>query len=187
MKKTLTVAAVIVVLVLLAVAAYMIYGNTYKSSSPSSSPSSQNNAPAVNNAVLKTKTDATLGQYLTDPSGKPLYTYDPDTSGQSNCTGSCLSNWPAYQVSGSSANLPTGVGVLKRTDNNQVQYTYYGKPLYYFTSDKKGNVTGNGVESFHVAKPVAASASPSASASSSASVSPAPASPSQMPSSSYPY
>lgn len=108
---------------------------------------------AVNNAVLKTKNASGVGQYLTDPQGKALYTYNQDTSGASNCSGSCLANWPAYQDTGSKTGLPANVGTITRSDNNEVQYTYKGKPLYFFVSDSQGQVTGNGVGGFQVAKP----------------------------------
>lgn len=156
----------IVALIIIAGGAYAIF---HKSSGPASGDSSQSagstepdktaessgqdNAAAVNNAVLTTKTDPGLGQYLADPDGKALYTYDADTKGASNCTGSCLTAWPAYVDEGSTTGLPSGIGTIKRADNGQVQYTYNGLPLYYFASDSPGQVTGDGVENFSVAKP----------------------------------
>ena len=122
---------------------------------------SQGQAAAVNNAVLTTKTSSSVGQYLADPSGKALYTYGADSSGVSNCKGSCLASWPAYVATGSTTNLPQGVSTIKRSDNGQTQYTYNGMPLYYFVSDGQGQVTGNGVSNFSVAKPAAAASSQS--------------------------
>lgn len=164
--------AVIAILVVIVVAggAYAIFHKSSKpKSSSSSQTASQSNVPAVNNAVLITKTNSSVGQYLADPSGKTLYTYNADTKGVSNCTGSCLTVWPAYVDTGSTTNLPAGVGTIKRTDNGQTQYTYNGLPLYYFVSDSTGQVTGNGVQNFAVAKPAAASSSSSSSSSSQAS------------------
>jgi predicted lipoprotein with Yx(FWY)xxD motif len=109
--------------------------------------------PPVNNAVLRTKTSSSVGEYLTDPSGKALYTYVGDKTGVSNCTGTCLATWPPYVDSGAMTHLPTGVGMITRTDNGKMQYTYNGKPLYYFVGDVLGHVTGNGVSGFYVAKP----------------------------------
>ena len=126
--------------------------NTSNSSNTSSS-SSNNSATQVNNAVLITKNDATVGVFLADPSGNALYTYGSDTKGVSNCTGSCLSSWPAYQDKGSTTGLPANVSTIKRTDNGQIQYTYKGMPLYYFIGDKSNQVTGNGVSGFYVAVP----------------------------------
>ena len=146
MKRNL---AILIAVIILAVGAYAIF---HKSNKPT--PSSTNNSTkqtsssTVNNSVLTTKTDPSLGQYLADPSGKALYIYNADTSGVSNCTGSCLSNWPIYQATTSATNLPAGVSTIKRSDNGQTQYTYNGMPLYYFTGDSAGQVTGNGVENF---------------------------------------
>ncbi len=101
--------------------------------------------------VVQTKTDSKVGQYLADSNGKPLYTYNQDTDNTSNCTGSCLSNWPAYKAS-TTASLPANVGTITRSDGT-VQYTYNKKPLYYFTGDSTSSVTGNGIEGFSVATP----------------------------------
>jgi predicted lipoprotein with Yx(FWY)xxD motif len=102
--------------------------------------------------IVQTKTDSKLGQYLADANGNALYTYDKDTDNTSNCSGSCLTNWPAYKATSTSATLPTNVGTITRSDGG-VQYTYKKKPLYTFTSDTAGKVTGDGVEGFSVAKP----------------------------------
>jgi predicted lipoprotein with Yx(FWY)xxD motif len=114
------------------------------------------NPPSTTNSVVLTKTSPSLGQYLTDPTGKPLYTYNADTSGVSNCTGSCLSSWPPY-VATKTTNLPNGVGTIKRTDTGAMQYTYNGLPLYYFTGDSNSTPTGNGVQNFSIAKPASSS------------------------------
>lgn len=157
-----TIVGIIVALIVVAGGGYAIF---HKSSKPASTgsttskSSTTSKAPAVNNAVLITKTDSAAGQYLADPSGNTLYTYDKDTSGVSNCTGSCLASWPAYVDKGATTGLPAGVGTIKRSDNGQVQYTYNGMPLYYFVSDSAGQVTGDGVENFSVAKPAASSSS----------------------------
>jgi predicted lipoprotein with Yx(FWY)xxD motif len=162
MSKNSKIALIIVVVIVVAGGAYMLLHKSNKSTTTSKAATSTN-APAVNNAVLITKTNSNVGQYLADPSGKALYTYNGDTSGVSNCTGSCLASWPAYVDKGSTTGLPAGVSTIKRTDNGQTQYTYNGMPLYYFVSDGSGQVTGNGVQNFSVAKPAAASSSSSSS------------------------
>lgn len=159
MKKS---AIAVIAVILIAGGAYAVFHKSSKPASNGNSQSaSQNNAPAVNNAVLITKTDSSIGQYLADPNGKALYTYNSDTKGVSNCTGSCLAAWPAYVDKGSATDLPSGVGTITRKDNGQIQYTYNGLPLYYFVSDRPGQVTGNGVQNFSVAKPAAAGSSSS--------------------------
>lgn len=155
MKRSAVIAIIVVVAVAVAAGAYYLYhGNGYQTPSSSTSTSANDsNLPDVNNAVLITKTDSKLGKYLATPDGLPLYTYASDSEGVSNCTGGCLSNWPAYQATGDTSNLPAGVSVITRSDNGQKQYAFNGGPLYTFSSDSNGKVTGDGVASFHVAKP----------------------------------
>ncbi len=126
----------------------------HMSKATASSGTKVTNASAVNNAVLITKTSSAVAEYLADPSGKALYAYSQDANGMSNCTGSCLSTWPAYVDSGSTTSLPSGVGTITRSDNGKTQYTYNGLPLYYFVGDASGGATGDDVSGFHLAKPM---------------------------------
>jgi predicted lipoprotein with Yx(FWY)xxD motif len=153
----------LIVLVVVVIGGYAIFHKSSKTtsynapaantkSSTGQAASAANNA-AVNNAVLTTKTSSSVGSYLADPNGNTLYTYGADTSGTSNCTGSCLSTWPAYKDTGATTGLPTNVSTIKRSDNSETQYTYKGKPLYTFVSDSQGQVSGDGVNGFSVAKP----------------------------------
>lgn len=125
--------------------------STKSSNKSSSSQSSSQSSTSDTTAILQTKTDASLGQYLADKNGRALYTYDLDAAGVSNCTGQCLVDWPAY-VAATTTNLPANVTVITRSDGGK-QYAYKGMPLYTFISDVGGHVTGDGVGSFHVAKP----------------------------------
>lgn len=163
---------IIGVIVVIIIVVGVVVGLRSSSSSPTTTSNTTTQTtngtkqPTVNNAVLTTKTDPTLGKYLADSSGKPLYTFNADTKGMSNCTGSCLAEWPAYQDKGSTMNLPAGVSTIKRTDNGQIQFTFNGMPLYFFAKDRDGQATGNGVDNFSIAKPAVASASQQSPASS---------------------
>ncbi len=88
-----------------------------------------------------------LGLYLTDGSGKTLYYFAKDTTGQSTCTGACLAKWPAFSadpVTSPSVLKPADFSSLSRTDGVK-QTAYMGRPLYYFTDDAKpGDVKGQG-------------------------------------------
>jgi len=92
-----------------------------------------------------------------------LYTYGPDHGAtQSACTGPCSQAWPPLTVpSGTTPAAGTGVpGVLgtARQSDGVIQVTYDGHLLYTFQSDSSpGQVTGNGVAGFSVAKPGASS------------------------------
>jgi predicted lipoprotein with Yx(FWY)xxD motif len=163
--------AIIVIVVI--VGGYAIFHKSNKPmTSNSTASTTSSKSPVVSNAVLATKTNSSLGSYLTEPNGDALYTYNGDSSGVSNCTGSCLASWPAYQDKGSSTGLPSGVGTIKRTDNGETQYTYNGMPLYTFVGDSNGQVTGNGVSNFSVAKLASAESSQSSATSSSGSATP---------------
>lgn len=162
MKKNLTAMVGIIVVLALVVGGYAILHASNKAMTANSTVSnSSSKVPAVNNAVLATKTNSSLGQYLTKPNGQALYIYNGDTAGVSNCTGSCLASWPAYQDTGSTNGLPSGVSTIKRSDNGEIQYTYNSMPLYTFVGDSNDKVTGNGVSNFSVAKPAAAISSQS--------------------------
>jgi len=154
MKKNSSLLIGLIIVIVAVAGGYAIFHKSNKTTGTSSTKSSV--AP-VNNAVFTTKSNSSTGQYLVAANGMALYTYGGDSSGVSNVSGSLLSSWPAYQDTGSTTNLPAGVSTIKRTDNGQTQYTYNGMPLYFFTSDSAGQVTGDGVSNFSVAKPAATS------------------------------
>jgi predicted lipoprotein with Yx(FWY)xxD motif len=160
-KKSSIIGIIIIVLVVVVGGGYALFHKTTPTTKASSTTSSTNSVAAVNNAVLMTKSNSSLGQYLTEPNGQALYTYGGDSNGVSNCTGSCLATWPAYQDKGATTGLPAGVSTIKRTDNGETQFTYNGMPLYTFVGDSNGQVTGNGVSNFTVAKPAATTSSSS--------------------------
>lgn len=87
----------------------------------------------------------TLGQVLTGANGKTLYFFASDISGQSQCTGNCLTNWPVFYKE--SPTLSTDLaaadfGTITRSDGTK-QTTYKGWPLYYYSGDTKaGDITG---------------------------------------------
>jgi predicted lipoprotein with Yx(FWY)xxD motif len=143
---------IIIIAAVIALAATHNNNKTNTSTTNSGNTSQSGNTPAVKNSIVQTKTDPTLGQFLADPSGKPLYTYNGDTANTSNCTGSCLTNWPPY-VATATTSLPSGITTIKRSDTGAMQYAYNGMPLYYFSGDSNGQVTGNGVDNFAIAKP----------------------------------
>ena len=103
------------------------------------------------NLLLGTDASATLGKYLIGSNGMTLYTYAPDTTTASNCTGQCAVNWPPYTITDTSvlANLQAGVsgqaGTITRADGS-MQVTYNGHPLYFYAKDmQSGDTTGQGV------------------------------------------
>ncbi len=91
-----------------------------------------------------------LGDFLITADGMTLYAFAKDTAGTSTCTGDCAKNWPPFAV-GANDRLAAGSGIkgklatIKR-DDNSLQVTYNGVPLYVFAKDMKpGDATGQNV------------------------------------------
>lgn len=92
---------------------------------------------------------------LAGANGMTLYTFDKDTagSGKSVCNGPCATNWPPLYAADGAA--PRGdYGIVMRDDGKK-QWSYKGKPLYYWIKDQKaGDKTGDGFNSvWRVATP----------------------------------
>ncbi len=123
---------------------------------------------AAANTTVKTTTSSGFGTILVNSAGMALYTFNPDGTGTtSKCTGACLAAWPAVTVpAGTTPTLAAGVpGTLAtaKQANGALQVTYDGKLLYTFLSDSSpGQVTGNGVGMFSVAKVTTAASGTSA-------------------------
>lgn len=155
MNQYTKVIAVVVVLLIVLYGGYRLYHHfTYKAPAPAPVVAMPTKVPtmAPENSVYKMMSSLKMGSYLTDEKGMTLYTYSKDTIGVSNCSGKCIVNWPAYGPKTAPTNLPTNVTVITRLDKS-LQYAWKGMPLYYFVSDiKAGDITGNGVGGFTLAK-----------------------------------
>jgi predicted lipoprotein with Yx(FWY)xxD motif len=108
----------------------------------------QAKASIAKSPSIQLVTDATVGTYLADDSGKTLYMFTKDTANVSNCTAACVDKWPLYyneklQVPGELN--AADFGTITRADG-KMQSTYKGMPLYYYVSDTKaGEIKGQGV------------------------------------------
>jgi predicted lipoprotein with Yx(FWY)xxD motif len=126
-------------------------------SAPAASAPSASSSAAAAGVVVNMATSS-LGPVLTGPNGLTLYTRTGDTATTSSCTGQCATAWPPLTVAtGATATGGTGVtgtfATLTRADGT-LQVTYNGLPLYGWQKDAKaGDVTGQGVGGFSVAKP----------------------------------
>jgi predicted lipoprotein with Yx(FWY)xxD motif len=146
----------------IAVVVGIILAGNHKSSTPSSNTKSTTTSGQPTSAdIIRTLSKSDGTQYLADAKNMPLYTYAADTSGKSNCTGSCLTSWPIYSAANAPSTLPAGVSVITRSDGSK-QYAFNGMPLYTFTGDSAGKVTGDGVDNFNLTKPAAAAPASSA-------------------------
>jgi predicted lipoprotein with Yx(FWY)xxD motif len=83
------------------------------------------------------------GKAVFGPSGKVLYVFGADHRSTSRCYGVCATAWPPLLTSGAplagSGVDPKLLGTTKRKDG-QLQVTYDGHPLYYYSADKVGKV-----------------------------------------------
>lgn len=89
---------------------------------------------------------------LAAPNGMTLYTFDRDAEGGSACSGACAENWPPYAAP-HDATASGAFSIVERKDGAR-QYTYRGKPLYYWSRDEKpGDADGDGRNGmWHVVK-----------------------------------
>ncbi len=127
---------------------------------------------AADTQVVAGKVIGTHGTLMVASSNQmTVYTFDKDVagSGVSNCTGGCLTNWPALTIGAGAT--PTGdstvtgtLGTITRTDASTgsaaaIQVTYNGKPLYFFAKDAAPGDT-NGIYPGWQAVVLAAAATP---------------------------
>jgi predicted lipoprotein with Yx(FWY)xxD motif len=94
------------------------------------------------------------GGVLVDARGMTLYTFDKDvaSSGKSACNGPCATLWPPALAGASDP--PSGpFGIVTRDDGSR-QWSYLGKPVYTYQSDKQpGDRHGDNVKDvWHVIK-----------------------------------
>jgi predicted lipoprotein with Yx(FWY)xxD motif len=97
--------------------------------------------------------DSDLGQIVVDGSGRTLYLFEKDTSGDaSTCSGACAQAWPPLMSKG----MPTASGgvdsakltTLRRSDGS-TQVAYNAHPLYYYAGDSApGDTSGNDLDQF---------------------------------------
>jgi predicted lipoprotein with Yx(FWY)xxD motif len=92
-----------------------------------------------------------IGTTLVDGRGHTLYMFKRDRLNKSNCSGPCLTIWPAVTASHTphavGGALSAKVGTIRAHGGRQV--TYAGHPLYYYVGDRKpGDVLGQGLNQF---------------------------------------
>jgi predicted lipoprotein with Yx(FWY)xxD motif len=99
-------------------------------------------------SMLTLATSSTLGAHLADGRGMTLYTLSTDTTNTSFCADTCTSVWPPATPTGTpsqQAGVTGTFGAMTRADGN-LQATYNGMPLYFFSHDSvAGDTNGQGV------------------------------------------
>lgn len=159
MNTTTKAIAGVLIAVVVLYGGYRIYHHfTYKAPTPvpvaTVTPTASPSPEAMTNSIYKMSTDTKGVSFLTDDKGMTLYTFAKDTKGVSNCSGTCIKNWPAYgpKVAPSPSELPANLTVITRSDST-LQYAYKDMPLYYYISDKAaGDMTGAEIANWALAK-----------------------------------
>jgi predicted lipoprotein with Yx(FWY)xxD motif len=85
------------------------------------------------------------GRYVlrTMDGAKPLYTYDKDQPGKSNCEGACAAAWPPLRV-GARSKPVLHWTVVVRGDGVR-QWAFDRRPVYTFARDRESMATGDGI------------------------------------------
>jgi predicted lipoprotein with Yx(FWY)xxD motif len=117
-------------------------------SSGTASSASTGAAKAKSGASTVSTASTGPGKILVDSQGRTMYAFAADSKGKSNCSGSCLTYWPAVVAGSKTPAAPAGVtatfGVLQRQDGT-AQLTVDGWPMYTYIGDTKpGATTGQG-------------------------------------------
>jgi predicted lipoprotein with Yx(FWY)xxD motif len=108
--------------------------------------SSSSSASSSGTATVSAEQLGDSGAVLVSPDGHALYASEQEESGKVMCTGACVSFWKPLTLAGGT---PTGsslsgtLATVERPDGTR-QVTYNGDPLYTFTQEGAGEVTGNG-------------------------------------------
>lgn len=74
---------------------------------------------------------------------RPIYTFDRDQPGKSNCNGPCATAWPPLVAGAGSA--PVGDWSLVKRDDGTHQWAWRGRPTYTFAKDAPEKATGDGL------------------------------------------
>jgi predicted lipoprotein with Yx(FWY)xxD motif len=91
------------------------------------------------------------GRILRDGSDRAIYLFTHDRSTPSTCYGACATAWPPVLTKGAPA-AGSGLnarllGTTRRREGT-LQVTYASHPLYYYVSDKPGQILCQNVEEF---------------------------------------
>jgi predicted lipoprotein with Yx(FWY)xxD motif len=120
-------------------------------SSSASATTTQSSAPG-GGAAVTTKKDKLGTIVAAGPKKLTVYMFEGDKGTKSSCAGKCAKAWPPVTTTGK----PTVGGKAVAADlstttraDGQMQVTYKGHPLYYFSKDKdSGDAYGQGAKAF---------------------------------------
>lgn len=102
--------------------------------------------------TIDTSYHGDVGIYLIDEDGLTLYYNEEDGPGESNVDDD---NWPPFYAE--VIDVPSDLNRFDfrtmRRDDGDLQTTYKDWPLYLYKNRGPGDVSGDGVQDMHVAKP----------------------------------
>ena len=112
----------------------------------SGTPSSASASGAAGSGVALKSAAINGVTVVTNAQGFTLYSFAPDTSTASKCTGACAQIWPPVTGPVTAGQGVTGkLGTITRSDGSK-QATYNGHPLYAYTADTApGQAKGTGL------------------------------------------
>ncbi len=124
-------------------------GGDDDSDSTEASSAAATNASANGAADTVTVKSIDGNDVLVDAQGNALYTNDMDSASAIACTGECAAIWiplaapSTGQPASGDSSVEGELGTVDRADGTS-QVTFDGMPLYTFTEDGPGQVTGDG-------------------------------------------
>jgi predicted lipoprotein with Yx(FWY)xxD motif len=102
-------------------------------------------APSTGAETVAVEELGDAGSVLVDMSGQALYTSDVEADGRVLCTDGCEAFWTPLTIDSGKpdGSVPGELDVVERPDGSN-QVTYDGQPLYSFSEEGPGEVTGDG-------------------------------------------
>jgi predicted lipoprotein with Yx(FWY)xxD motif len=88
--------------------------------------------------------ESDFGRVLFDANGQAIYVFEIDGPNQSNCTSAeCVEAWPPVlteQEPSAAAGIEAGLLGTIRRDDDTLQVTYNGRPLYFYEHEGPGEI-----------------------------------------------
>lgn len=127
-------------------------GGGSSESSTASSETKPTSSGAGGEGIVSAAKAGDLGTVIVNSEGFTLYDFHKDKGGKSSCYGACAGAWPPLLTEGNpqaqGAAQRSLLGTTKRNDET-LQVTYNGWPLYTFVGDKApGEANGNDFSQF---------------------------------------
>ena len=108
-------------------------------------------------ALPEDSTNTSFKEQWSSRDGFALYTFAKDVKGVSNCSGTCLANWPPL-LAGTDDEAKYPYSIIERSLGSTTsarQWAYHGMPLYFFKNDTaSGQTNGKALANWQLARPI---------------------------------